>query len=122
MKTGQNVIDNAFSRFNKTGYFTEDKKLDSDGDAFKGIFFKYVSKFLVQYWNIAKDQETKDWILNMKAYIIRQAKVVVYHKMTDDGLFSAYWSPKEDMKLTPVAQVSALDLFLAAHRVHVYIK
>jgi len=73
MKTGQNVIDNAFSRFNKSGHFTEGKKLDSDGDAFKGIFFKYVSKFLVQYWNItpANDLETRNWILKMKHYIIR---------------------------------------------------
>ena len=58
----------------------------------------------------------------MKYYTITQAKTVVKLKMDQDsGLFSAYWVPKEMMKLSPSAQVSAMDLFLAAHRVSTYI-
>lgn len=59
----------------------------------------------------------------MKNYTIEMAKVVVNYKMDKDtGLFSAYWNPSEMMKLTPAAQVTAMDLFLAAHRVSEYIK
>ena len=50
MKTGQKVVEAAFGQFNTTGYFMDIISYNSDGDAFKGIFFKYMSKFLVQYW------------------------------------------------------------------------
>ena len=104
---------------------SDNRKYNSDGDAFKGIFFKYMSKFLVQYWETTplEDHQTRAWILKMKNYTIDMAKDVVKYKMDKDtGLFSAYWNPSEMMKLTPAAQVTAMDLFLAAHRVSVYIK
>ena len=60
----------------------------------------------------------------MKAYTIKMAKTVVKNKMDKDtGLFSAYWAPSEENgRKTPAAKVTAMDLFLAAHRVSVYIK
>ena len=106
MKTGQNVVNNAFRHFNRTGYFSDNRKYNSDGDAFKGIFFKYMSKFLVQYWETTplEDHQTRAWILKMKNYTIDMAKDIVKYKMDKDtGLFSAYWNPSEMMKLTPAA-------------------
>ena len=116
METGEKAIKVAMSKFNKIGIFSENIDLNSDQQAFKGIFFKYMSKFLVEYWKVA-DDKAKDWIREMKDYTISMANIVVRTKMDPDtGLFSAYWSPDEDMVFTSTAQISAMDLFVAAHR------